>query len=78
MYKQQNNEALVNKRDVRTRAHDATLDTTLIPKNEKYISSVMYRGALCWNNLKVEVRNIKKFADFKLHNKRWMSKTNYI
>ena len=78
MFKQKSNVDLINSRNVRTRAHDAILYKTLIPKNEKYRSSVLYRGAMCWNNLKVEERNIVEFDKFKLHNKKWMSKMNYI
>ena len=78
MFKQQGNMSIVNQRDVRTRAHDAILFTTLIPKNEKYRRSVFYRGANTWNNLSVDLRNMENFEAFKLAQKKWLSTTNYL
>ena len=78
MFKQQQNMSIVNQRDVRTRAHDAILFTTLIPKNEKYRRSILYRGANTWNKLSVDLRNMKDFEAFKLVQKKWLSTTNYL
>ena len=36
MFKQRENEIIVNRRDIRTRAHDALLFTMIRPNNEKY------------------------------------------
>ena len=69
MYKQKNNVKIVNKRNVRTRAHDALLYTTSKPKNEKYKRNVFYKGALLWNNLPVEERNLQTYTIFKTRQK---------
>ena len=57
MFKQ-GNVTIVNTRDVRTQAHDALLYTTNKPNNEKYKRNVLYKGALSWNKLPVNERNI--------------------
>ena len=78
MYKQQGNNEIVNTRNVNTRAHDAVVFTTLRPKNEKYRNSVLYRGAVAWNNLPVKMKNIPEYQAFKLQQKKWMCSTNYV
>ena len=78
MFKQQSNLDIVNVRLVNTRAHDATVFTTLRPKNETYKRNVYYRGAITWNQLSVDVRNTADFQNFKLQQKRWLSATNYM
>ena len=50
MFKQKGNVEIVNTRNVRTRAHNALLFTTLKPNSEKYKRNVYYKGALLWNN----------------------------
>ena len=65
MFKQKENVNIVNTRNVRTRAHDAILYTTIKPNNEKYKRNVFYKGALSWNNLPVKERNIEKYDNFK-------------
>ena len=72
MFKQKGNLDIVNKRDVRTRAHDALLFTTKKPNNEKYKRNVLYNGAILWNSLPVCERNIldyKKFKNIQKNNK---------
>ena len=78
MFKQKGDLNIVNQRDVRTRAHDALLFTTVKPKNETCKKSVLYRGAMLWNSLSVEVRSIKDFEEFKLNRKKWLCSTNYM
>ena len=78
MFKQKGNVALTNRREVFTRAHDACLYTTMKPKNETYKKSVMYMGAMEWNSLDVWLRRVIKYEEFKLHQKRWMGKSNYL
>ena len=56
---------ILNKRNVRTRAHDAILFTTTKPNNEKYKRNVFYKGALLWNNLTATERNIQNYDKFK-------------
>ena len=65
MYKQKLNVNIVNNRNIRTRAHDALLFTTVKPNNEKYKRNVFYKGALLWNNLPVVERNIPTYEKFK-------------
>ena len=77
MFKQQNNPDIVNKRNVYTRAHDATLFLCIKPKNESSKKSALYRGAIIWNNLSVHTRNIQDYEAFKLNRKKWLGSTNY-
>lgn len=77
MYKQQSNQDIVNNRNVFTRAHDATLFLCFKPKNESSKKSALYRGAIHWNNLTVNVRNIEGYEAFKLNRKKWLGSTNY-
>ena len=72
MFKQQNNLEIVNVLNVRTRAHDAMVFTTLLPKNEKYRKSVLYRGAITWNSLPMWMKSIGGYQAFKLQQKKWM------
>ena len=65
MYKQQDNVDIVNNRNVRTRAHDAILFTTIKPNNESYKRNIFYKGAINWNNLPVIERNIPTYVKFK-------------
>ena len=53
MFKQKNNEKLVDDRNIRTRAHDAILYITVLPKCEKSKCNVFYYGACLWNQLPV-------------------------
>ena len=57
MFKQKDNVHIVNNRNVRTRAHDALLFTTVKPNNEKFKRNVYYKGAILWNSLTVAERN---------------------
>ena len=65
MFKQKSNITIVNNRQVRTRAHDAILFTTIKPNNEKYKRNAFYKGAIVWNDLPVVERNIQEYAKFK-------------
>ena len=75
MFKQKHNEMIVNRREVFTRAHDALLFTVIRPNNEKYKRNVYYKGALKWNELSVENRNIDKYENFKSSQKKWLLNT---
>ena len=61
--------------DVHTRARDAPLFKTCIPRNEAYKRSVIYNGATEWNSLDVHMRNVDHFLPFKFHQKRWLINT---
>ena len=58
---------LLNVREVRTRAHDAPLFNVNIPRCEAFKRSVDYFGAIEWNNLTVEPRNIDLYLPFRYH-----------
>ena len=63
---------LLNRREIRTRAHDAPLFTVKIPRCEAYKRSVGYSGAETWNGLPPNVRNLIPFKTFKEHQKKEM------
>ena len=78
MYKQCENELILNIRPVNTRAHHAPLFNTERPINETYKRNIYYNGAIRWNELTVDLRNIKEYNVFKNKQKEWMLTTNYI
>ena len=71
MYKNRENVKLLNQRNVRTRLHDAPVFVTSKPNCEKYKSNVFFNGALCWNELPVETRNIETYEKFKNVRQQW-------
>ena len=75
MYSRLGNESLVDKRDIRTRAHDAPLFKIEIPTVEAYKRSIQYAGALQWNSLNKEIRGIDNFQNFKAKQKSTMNMT---
>ena len=72
MYKKKTSIELLDIKDVNTRARAAPLFKTIIPKYEKYKNSVLYSGAVRWNSLPVNVRNIDSFESFKTLQKKNM------
>ena len=70
MFKQKDNTDIVNNRNVRTRAHDAILFTTVKPNNEKFKRNIFYKGAISWNNLTVAQRNVDTYNVFKTQQKK--------
>ena len=65
MFKQNNNNMIVNIRNVYTRAHDAVLFMTVKPNSEKYKRNVFYKGAVAWNCLSVTVRKMQTYLSIK-------------
>ena len=57
MYLRKNKVYLLNNREIRTRAHDAPLFKTKIPRCEAYKRSIGYRGSTKWNGLPPDIRN---------------------
>ena len=55
------------------RLHQAPVFWQCKPKNEKVRKNVFYRGAIAWNNLPSDERNMN-FDDFKLHKKKEIAK----
>ena len=71
MFKMKTNVNHLNMRDIRTRLHDAPVFELIIPTCEKYKNNVFYNGAVLWNNLTTETRNIETYEKFKFQQKRW-------
>ena len=69
MYLQKSNKALLNNREIRTRAHDAPLFLVPIPRCEAFKRSVIYFGSTKWNDLVPDIRNIDSYVSFKYKQK---------
>ena len=65
MFRQRNNPAIVNTRNVCTRLHDAVLFNTLKPNSGKYKVNVFYKGAMACNTLSVVARNAQTYVILK-------------
>ena len=65
MYKRKTNVTLLNRREIRTRAHDAPLFNVPIPRCEAFKRSVSFHGSNSWNKLTVKMRNIDSYSKFK-------------
>ena len=72
LYKRKNKVALLNRREIRTRAHDAPLFLVPVPRCESFKRSVCYHGSSSWNVLTVDVHNVDNYAAFKLNRKKAM------
>ena len=73
MYKRKDRRPeLLNRREIRTRAHDAPLFETVVPRCEAFKRSVGYQGAVTWNNLDPNVRNTATLIQFKTLQKKLM------
>ena len=64
--------ALLDAREIRTRAHDAPLFKVKVPKVEAYKRSIEYAGSLHWNSLSSDIRNIRVLEVFKAKQKATM------
>ena len=65
MYSRLSREDLLDGHNIRTRAHDVPLFDVKVPKIKTYKRAVEYAGAVRWNSLPAEVRNIQSFPAFK-------------
>ena len=72
MFRRKTKVALLNRREIRTRAHDAPLFIIPIPRCESFKRSVIYHGSTSWNSLNVGTRNTENFLSFKLKQKEVM------
>ena len=63
---------LLHGREIRTRAHDAPLFNVIIPRCEAFKRSVGYFGAVGWNELPPNVRNLNTLLEFKNFQKKQM------
>ena len=74
MHKQTDKEYLLKKSIIRTRLHDAPVFNMYKPNNEKSKLNVLYRGAIAWNLLDSNERNMN-FTDFKNSRKKVVKET---
>ena len=72
MYKNKEKKELLDIQNVNTRSKSAPLFNTVIPSCEKYKNSALYHGAILWNLLPVNIRNIDSFDSFKAHQRKAM------
>ena len=69
MHKLIENKQLLKKKVVNTRLQNGPVFLTYKPNNEKAKQSVLYRGAVKWNNINAATRNLS-FKDFKVYQKK--------
>ena len=69
MHRQSEHKHLLKDKTVNTRLQNGPVFQTFKPNNEKSKLSVFYRGAINWNTLKANTRNMS-FKDFKLYQKK--------
>ena len=65
MYLRKSRRALLNVREIRTRAHDAPLFDVKIPRCEAFKRSVGYSGAVEWNGSSPNMKTIDSYLAFK-------------
>ena len=70
MYSRLSKFELVDKRDIRTRAHAAPLFKVKTPNLTTFMRSVGYAGATQWNSLPQGARNLGHLASFKARQKK--------
>ena len=58
--------------NINTRLHDGPVFNVTHPNSEPIKRSVMYAGAIDWNNLDADIRNIDDIVKFKRNQKMWM------
>ena len=68
MHKQKDNTSLLKTKTRNTRLHVAPVFNTYKPNNEKVQNNILYRGAIEWNALGLNIRNL----DFK--DAKWLQK----
>ena len=78
MFKQRNNDNVIDRRDIPTRSYGATIFNVALPRYEKYKCSTFYRGAIAWNQLPAHQRNIPLYTDFKYVQKLEMLAATYL
>ena len=71
MFKQKNNQALIKIPVRNTRLNDAIIFKTDRPVIEKYKCNPLYKGAVLWNSMTVEIRNCEGYSNFKKYLKTW-------
>ena len=71
MLRQKKHMDLVKIPTVNTRRNDAIIFKTVRPNLEKFKNNPQYTGALIWNTLPTDVRNIENYTSLKLFLKEW-------
>lgn len=71
MYKRSGNKSYIEDRHLSTRNFSAPVMKVTRPKTDIFKRSVLYKGAIEWNALDVETRNIKTLSNFKHRQKCW-------
>ena len=72
MYCRKSNVHLLNRREIRTRAHDGPLLDITIPLWEAYKRGVGYFGAIRWNELLPNIHKTNTYLEFKQLQKKEM------
>ena len=72
MYQRTSRKDLLNSKIIGTRAHDAPLFNTAIPRCKGFKRSVGYSVSMEWNNLPPTTRNIDNYLVFKFKSKKEM------
>ena len=63
----------LDKAEIRTRAHAAPLFKLPRSDTKVFDRSIIIKGGTEWNNLSVDIRNIKTYDKFKLSQKKWLN-----
>ena len=71
-YMFKNKDFCIEDDNINTRLHDGPVFNVTHPNSESIKRGVMYAGALEWNDLDADVRNIEEFSTFKKIQKSWM------
>ena len=75
MYKRLCNTSLLDIKPINTRSRDAPLFKVIFPNTLAFTRSVQYYGALEWNKLTSEIRNVDQFLSFKTCQLKWLNTT---
>ena len=75
MFSRKGDRERMDRKEVRTRAHDGPLFKVKTPRVETYKRAVEYAGSVQWNKLPAEVRNIIDVNEFKRHQKNFLKKS---
>ena len=75
MYLQLRKPWLLDIKSISTRIRDAPLFKVKIANTMAYERSVQHNGAIAWNSLSIEMRNVDQYLSFKSSQLRWLHTT---
>ena len=75
MYKKLCNISLLDVKPINTRSRVAPLFNVVFPNTLAFMRSVQYNGALEWNNLSPDIRNVEQLLSFKFLQLKWLNTT---